>query len=138
MTGKVLLWRCPVCGSVHYSDWTLSMHIAGMAITYGDSHKEWALSREPDLHIPSEYGDNIIVAKRIRPLVQAEVRPRRPSETPYLSDLSDSDLVLNLAKGYTFLAQAELLLHSFILKRLKDAYGNELWWTQGVPRSLCG
>ena len=87
------IWECPICGNCHSSDWRLSSHIGGMAVTYNDRHSEWATARVPDVDIES-LGT---AASMLRPFVLAEVSPRilgeeslEPSIQEILSDIRSS------------------------------------------------
>lgn len=124
-----LVWKCPICGSVHSSDWRLSAHIGAMAVVYKESHREWALTRDPDVEEAESPGE---AASMLRRFVVDEVEPHEPPSSPQHRDL---DLLSNLSQGYMLVATMELRLHNFVLQKLRVEHGDQDWRKQ-VPQSV--
>jgi hypothetical protein len=100
-----------------------------MAWAYpNDHHREWALNREPKFLDSSSIGAS---ASMLRPFVVDEIGARLLTAAP---DLFGAELISNLIEGYKLVASMEIRLHRFVLQKLKDEYGDEEWWTKGVPR----
>lgn len=138
-----LVWKCPICGSEHSSEWRLPTHIGGMACIYTESHLEWALIREPELDTISPG----TAASMLRRFVLAEVEPHytdseqlldllRGVQAASTSQHEPLELLSNLSEGYLMLAPMEIRLHGFVLQRLRDEYGDDDWRKRGVPQSV--
>lgn len=149
------VWKCPVCGSGFANDWKLACHIGGMAISYYEHHREWAVSRVPDVDDTISPG---AAGSMLRPFLVDAFVPHELTAAPELSlpeslaslrdllagfpeptvspDLSGSELVANLTEGYQLVASLEIQIHQFVVQRLKDEHGDVEWWAKGVPRTV--
>jgi len=133
-------WECPICDSHFQSDGKLSSHIASMAAAYSDTHEKWAEHREPG--VSGEWLGT--AASKLRPFVKSELSP--PSQHPTQSGddkLEEwADMIGGLSAGYSQVAEIEITLFRFIIRRLISEYGDgELntspeWWTKGVKQTI--
>ena len=126
-----LVWKCPICDAGYPNDWRLSTHIAGMASAYNEYHRKWAEDREPDL----DYQSLGTVGSMLRPFVLNEVNAQGPLTTPIPPQVAPN-LLSNLVEGYELVAALEMRLCSFVFERLKANYGDEEWWTKGIPMDI--
>lgn len=67
------MWKCPICGQRHHSEWSVTCHIAGMARTYPDKHRTWVSGHVPSIDLTTR--STLKVAHQIRGFVRNSVSP---------------------------------------------------------------
>lgn len=124
VSGSMVVWKCPVCGDKRHSEWALFCHIGGMAYAYREAHHTWGLEQVPNLNLRTPIEAAHELRKFARSSIQTEtIRPSR-------------DLTV-FVEAYKLLAQIEIDLHTFVISRLKQHFGDDEkdWWVRGVPNS---
>ena len=172
------MWKCPICGQRHHSEWSLTCHIAGMARTYPDKHRTWVSGHVPSIDLKT--GSTLNVAHQIRGFVRNSVSPDTQASPDVMAwdalqniiqltakrlllDDDDDELEADdddwddvtktfpaspgvmgqRVEAYTLLATIEMCLHTFIVAKLRNTYGEDEreWWTKRVSdtiRTECG